>query len=485
MDISTNSHHPQQNPPNLKKRIAKATWSGTFTLIFGLLLAFIRISVDMSPSFMANQVAIIVGVVITISIVLDSRRGWKNLFRADILCLLALYFLTLIEFLYPQPKFDQRLTSEQTIQAIEVLMIGFSGLAIGRHITFFKPAPPEWLDFGNIPDKTLFRIFCISAFLAYFYILMSVDFNPVKVIESLLGSRFAVPWGRGKLGDWRVFLSELKLFTYVIPPLTGIIWNRRQSFRLWQIFLVMFVFVFTLFYGFSGGTRNVLAAYIATFMAAYFLTLQSPTLIKLLIPTAIMGYAMVFATRHMLGFREMGIINYLATAAYASEKVQDTLSVDYNLWSIGLLVDAFPNKHDFLGLELLFVFLTKPIPRVLWPDKPEGLSTSIEQVVGADGWTVSATYIGESYMMGGIFAVILVSICLGILANWWSRTAAFHTTGYGIVVNALGFFTAAISMRSLIVFTTSMLPIVGLIFIAKTFPGLLGVKRLRYQYQRK
>ncbi|NET72754.1 MAG: hypothetical protein F6K62_18030, partial [Sphaerospermopsis sp. SIO1G2] len=136
------------------------------------------------------------------------------------------------------------------------------------------------------------------------------------------------------------------------------------------------------------------------------------------------------------------------------------------------------------GLELLIVFLTKPIPRVLWPGKPEGLSISIEEVVGAKGWTVAATYIGESYMMGGIIAVILMSLSLGILANWWSRTAAFHTTGYGIVVNSLGFFTAAISMRSLIVFTTSMLPIMGLVFIAKAFPGLLGVKSSPKQYPR-
>ncbi|MEA5553513.1 hypothetical protein VB713_21470 [Anabaena cylindrica UHCC 0172] len=485
MNLLTNSHYPESRSPSKKIRIAKATWTGTFTLLFGLAIAFIQLSVDMAPSFMASQVAIVAGVAITVSILFDSRRGWNNLFRADLLCILALYFLTLVEFLYPQTKFDQRLTSEQTIKAIEVLLIGFGGLVIGRHIAFFKPAPPEWLDFSNIPDKTLFRIFLISAFLAYFYIFMSVDFNLVKVVEALLRPRFAVPWGRGKFGDWRVFLSELSLFAYVIPPLTGIIWNRRQSFRFSQISLVVFIFAFTLFYGFSGGTRNVLAAYIATFMAGYFLTLQRPTFFKIAIPTAIMGYLMVFATRHMLGFRQMGIINYLATGAYASEKVQDTLSVDYNLWSIGLLVDAFPNKHDFLGLELLFVFLTKPIPRILWPDKPEGLSTSIEQVVGADGWTVSATYIGETYMMGGIFAVILASLCLGILANWWSRTAAFHTSGYGIVVNALGFFTAAISMRSLIVFTTSMLPIVGLIFIAKTFPGLLGIKRLHHQYQRK
>ncbi|MTJ11426.1 hypothetical protein FJR11_02190 [Anabaena sp. UHCC 0187] len=481
MNISP--QHPQPNPPNFKNRIAKATEIGTFAMICGLIVAFTSININMNPAFMANQVAIIVAIAIAISIFCDSRKGWKNLFRADIVCILSLYFLTLIEFLYPQTTFDQMLNSEQTLQSLEVLLMGFAGLAIGRHINFFKRAPSGWLDFNNIPDKTLFRIFLLSTFLAYFYIFMSVDFNPFRVLEAFLGPRFAVPWGRESLGDWRVFLSEWKILTYVIPPLAGIIWNRRRSFSSWQIFIVIFIFAFTLFEGFSGGTRNVFASYLATFLGGYLLTLQRPNLFNVSIPIGIMGYAMVFATRHMLGFREMGIINYLATAAYSTQKVQETLSVDYNLYSMGLLIDAFPSKHDFIGLELLFVFLTKPIPRVLWPDKPVGLSVSIEEVVGANGWTVSATYLGECYMMGGILAVIIISLCLGMLANWWSRTAAFHTTGYGIVVNALGFFTAAVSMRSLIVFTTSMLPIVGLIFFAKQFPRFLGIKkRISYNY---
>lgn len=485
MNISSNPYYPPQKPPIAKKRVTKATFLGTVALISSLVIAYVNISLEQTPSFMANQVAIFVIVGIGISIWSDSRRGLGNLFRADLTCIVALYFLTLIEFLYPQTKFDQLLTSEQTAHALYALLVGFGGLGIGRHITLFKPAPPSLLDFGNIPDKALFRIFCISAFLAYLYVFMSVDFNPIKLMEAQLGPRFAVPWGRGRLGDWRVFFSELKLFSYAIPPLAGIIWNRRQSFRSWQIFLVGIIFAFTFFDGFAGGTRNIFGAYIATFLGGYLLTLERPNLFNVTAPIAVMGYAMLFATRHMLGFRQMGISRYLATAAYATQKVQGTLAVDYNLHSIGLLVDAFPIKHDFLGLELLYVFATKPIPRVLWPDKPEGLSISIEEVVGADGWTVASTYVGETYMMGGIFAVILASLCLGLLANWWSRTAAFHTSGYGIVVNALGFFTAAISMRSLIVFTTSMLPIVGLIFIAKTFPGWLGIKRLHHQYQRK
>ncbi len=481
MNIYTDPYEePEQ--PIFKRRIATATIPGTFALLCGLLLAFITININETPSLMARQVAIPVGIAIAVSVGFDFMRGLRNLFRADLLCLIALYFLTLVEFLYPQNQFDQLLTPEQTVQALYVVLVGFAGLAIGRHLNFLKPAAQGWLDFNHIPNQVLFRLFLTAALLGYFYIFLSVDFDPFKVFDALLGPRFGVPWGRGRLGDWRSLFIELKLFVYVIPPLTGIIWNRRQYFRTWQVFLVIVVFIFTLFEGFAGGTRSVFSTYISTFLGGYLLSLKRPNLFNVAIPTVVMGPAIVFATRHMLGFRNMGIRRYLETAAYATEKVQGTLSVDYNLNTIGALVDAFPKNHDFLGLEVLFVFATKPIPRVFWPDKPENLSVSIEEILDAKGWTVSSTYIGESYMIGGILAVILVSLALGMLASWWSRTAAFHTTGYGIVINALGFFTAGITMRSLSVLTTSLLPILGLIFIVKAFPSLLGIRRSEYEY---
>jgi hypothetical protein len=465
-----------------KKLRVKPTPTGTGIIIAGLLFAYLNISTDLDPSQMGTQVAIPTGLALALSIWFDSRKGLQNLFRVDIICLASLYFLTLVEFLFPQPYFDTVVTPEQTAGGLSILLLGMGCLALGRHINFLRPKPQLWSYLGNIPDKVLFRLFIISTLLAYVYILISVDFNIFQVFDAWLGPRFAVPWGRGRLGDWRALLSELKLFTYVIPPLAGIIWNRRQSFRSWQIVWVMVIFLITLFEGFASGTRNVLGSYFAAFLGGYFLTLKRPNLFNMGIPTVILGYAMMFATRHMLGFRNMGIRRYLETGAFLAPKVQDTFAVDYNLHPLSVIVDAFPHTYDFLGFELLYVFATKPIPRVLWPGKPEGLSLSIEDVVGAEGWTVATTYIGESYMTGGVIAVILISLCIGMLATWWTRTAAFYNTGYGLAINALGFFVGALLMRSIAFFTTSILPILALIFFAKTVPFLLGINRRRYQY---
>lgn len=465
-----------------KKIIAEPTPVGTGIIIVGLLFAYISINPSLHPSQMAHQVSITTALALALSIYCDSTKGLQNLFRVDIVCLLSLYFLTLIEFLFPQPYFDTVVTSSQTVPGLGITLLGIGCIAIGRHINFLKPNPKIWSYLSNIPDKVLFRLFIISILLGYGYVLMSVDFNVFKVFNAWLGPRFAVPWGRGRLGDWRALLSEFKLFVFVIPALTGIIWNRRESFRSWQVFFVMVIFAITLFEGFASGTRNVLGSYIAAFLGGYFLTVKRPNLLSIGIPTAVLGYLMMFATRHMLGFRNMGIQRYLETGAFLSQQVQEKFAVDYNLHPISVIVDLFPHRYHFLGFELLFIFATKPIPRVLWTGKPEGLSISIEEVIGANGWTVSTTYIGESYMMGGAITVILMSLSIGILASWWTRTAAFYNTGYGLVINALGFFVGALCMRSISVFTTSILPILGLMFFAKILSSAPENKPEGYQY---
>jgi hypothetical protein len=75
-------------------------------------------------------------------------------------------------------------------------------------------------------------------------------------------------------------------------------------------------------------------------------------------------------------------------------------------------MDAMPQKHPFLGFEVIYNAVIKPIPRAVFPGKPEGLSVSIEEIVGAEGWTVAVTYVGESYMAAGWFGVF------GIYSFW-------------------------------------------------------------------
>lgn len=445
------------------------TPSGTGTLIFlgGLFLAYVLMPRAADPSTMARTVSIIVTIALAVSIFLDSRRGLRNLFRADLLCLIGLHFLTLTEFLFPQPGFDAMLSSEQTVKGLSAILLGMGGLTIGRQLVAPKPMQSSWLKFGDISDKLLFRVFIVAAFLGYYYMLTSVNFDVIRMVDEMLKPRFSQSWTRARIGGWLSFVTELSLLITLIPPLAGIIWNRRKSFPFYQLLIVLIIFIFTLFQSFAGGTRNALIGNVATFLTAYLLTLPKNTVLNTLVPTVATSLVTVYASYYMLEFRTIGLQNYLADQVYASGRGRESLAVDLNLANVGLIVDAFPKNHDFLGWEILIWAIIRPFPRALWAGKPEGLSVSIEEVVGANGWTVSGTFVGESYMMGGYFAVIGMAIALGALAAWWNRLALQKHSGYAMLVYAIGFLAAAVTMRSMFWLTTLILPILAIVLVKK------------------
>jgi oligosaccharide repeat unit polymerase len=244
-------------------------------------------------------------------------------------------------------------------------------------------------------------------------------------------------------------------------------WNRRRSYASWQMLIAIAIFLLTLFHGFSGGTRNIFVAYIATFLMGYLLTLPKLNFRNVAIPIVLSVLIIGYGSYHMLEFRTMGLRQYIETQAYNDESRRDTLAVDYNLSSMGPLVEAMPANHPFLGMEIITWSIVRPIPRVFYPSKPEGLSVSIEEIVGAAGWTVAVTYLGEAYMMAGWFGVIGTSVFLGALAAWWNQMAMRQQSDYALVVYALGFFAAGITMRSLFWLTTAMLPVLALIAFRK------------------
>jgi hypothetical protein len=440
-----------------------ASMPGTICLLGGLFLAYTSYPEGVSPAGMAQIAAVYVAVAFLGSIYFDSRRGLYNLLRTDLLCIIGIYALTLLEFLFPQKGFAEMTTPLQTKLALNVVLIGIGALVIGRHLVAPTPVKSKWLRLEDLSNTAIYRIFLVAGFFAYFYMFLAVQFDPLAVIQAMLGPRFSEPWGRGALGDWKALLNELGMMGYIIPPLTGMIWNRRSSFSKGQLITVAAIFAFTIFHGFSSGTRNIFIAYLSTFLMGYLITLKKHTLMNTILPILLATVIGGVGSYHMLGFRTMGLQSYLTNRYYAIEKPNDTLAVDYNLASIGKIADALPRNHEFLGLEVLYWSLVKPVPRAMWPEKPVGLSVSIEKIMGAEGYTVAATYLGESYMMGGMFGVIGMSMFFGAVAAWWNRMAMQQQSDYALVVYALGFFAAGLTMRSMFWFTTAILPVVAMI----------------------
>ena len=455
-----------QSSPNLYAPPAPSV-VGTTCLLLSIAFAYNQYPTQETATLMATVAARTVGIGFAVSVLFDCQQGLRNLLRTDLLCVVGIYGLTLAEFLFPQEGFEAMTTPAETALSLNIVLIGLASMVVGRHLVAPKPMSSSWLQLDDISNKALFKVFMVSAFLGFFYMLLAVQFNPVALIEGMIGPRFTEPWSRGSLGGWKTLLNELGLFSYIIPPLTGVIWNRRKNFSTIQVSIVLSIFLLVLFHSFASGTRNVFIAHLATFSMAYLLTLARNTLWNTVVPLLLIGAIAVYGSYHMLELRSIGLRNYVTKQVYASGESRKTLAVDYNLASMGWVADAMPKNYDFLGAELLVWSLVKPVPRAIWPSKPVGLSVSVEEIAGAEGWTVAVTYLGESYMMAGMFGVICVSMFFGALAAWWNRMALGQQSDYALVVYALGFFAAGITMRSMFWLTTAILPVVALIVFRK------------------
>jgi hypothetical protein len=200
---------------------------------------------------------------------------------------------------------------------------------------------------------------------------------------------------------------------------------------------------------------------------------------RVVVVSCVSAGALFLAAYFMLQFRQVGLGSYVGTGGNAEGWRRETLFIDNNLPVISLLTDAIPQRYDYLGLELASFAVLHPIPRVLWPSKPEGLSVSAEAALGLRGLTLSSTFVGEAYMMGGYPAILMVGLLFGWLAGWWNRFGLDLRSNANVVLYASGFFAAVISMRSILWTTTAMLPTFVIWFYMKRQRPKMGPREVQ------
>lgn len=430
---------------------------GTILLLAALFLTWMSLEGE-TASALARHAAWGCAIGLVLSLACDTERGWLNLVRADVMALAALFFLTLFEFFYPQPTFDELVGVEEARAGIGCTFLGIGSVAVGRHFASLPNAPYWDVFLRPVRRGFLIGIFTFAMALGYLHMFLAVGWNPLEVFQYWLEPRFSQPWGRGRLGDWRALIYELSMLIYLIPPLAGVILARCREFRWSALLWVAFGLAVTLFYGFSTGTRNIFACYLVTFLIGFLFARPKTPLRTVLILCALSAGLLLVSTRIMLEFRGVGLRNYLNRETEETLSEEESLFVDYNLFVISRLTQLFPGRFEHLGWEVPYLALIRPIPRALWPGKPEGLSITMEEALDVEGLTLASSFVGEAYIAFGYLGIIGFGLMFGWFAGWWSHLASPRNSAFGILIYASGFFAIVISMRSLFVFTTAILP---------------------------
>ncbi len=452
--------------------------TGTILLLAALFLTWMSLEGE-TASALARHAAWGCAVGLALSLACDAGRGWLNLVRADVMALAALFFLTLFEFFYPQPNFDELVPPEYARAGIGCTLLGIGSVAVGRHFASL-PNSPYWDVFTRpVRPGFLVGIFTFAMVVGYLHMFLAAGWNPLVVFDYWLAPRFAQPWGRGRLGDWRALVYELSLLIYLIPPLAGVVFARWREYRALALAWVGFGLLATLFYGFSSGTRNIFASYLVTFLIGFLFARGKTPLRTVVILCGICAGLLFFSTRVMLDFRGVGLKNYWNQQTEETLTEEQSLFVDYNLFVISQLTQLFPARYAHLGWEVPYLALVRPIPRALWPGKPEGMSITMEEALDVEGLTLASSFVGEAYIAFGNVGIVAFGLLFGWFAGWWSHLASPRNSPFGILMYASGFFAIVISMRSLFVFTTAILPTAAAII-----GGSLLIDKLRERRQR-
>lgn len=438
-----------------------ATGTATIVLLLGMITTYSLAISENGVNAIFSTAAVGLLASLAFSFLIDSKGKLVRLIRVDLFMLIALYGLTFFEFLFEQPSSVSSITVASAQAALLATFAGFAGIALGRHLVPIRHDLPHPSTLGFSP-KIIFQLLLFCTALGYFYMLLSVGFNPVEMVEQMLRPRFSQPWSRGRLGGPSALLSELSMLKAAIPALCALTLAQRRRFSRGKVAFALFIGVFVLFDGYSSGTRNVFLLYFVTFLAAYFLfapRMNSAKMLVIGVTCAIVAFGAMTSMLATRGNLQAGVVVV---------QTGEPVFVDMNLLNIAGLTDVFPARQDYLGLEIPYNMLIRPIPRALWPGKPEGLSVGIEEALGVgDYMTLSATFVGEFWMAGGLWAVGLGSLLLGAIAAFWNRYGARADSQLKLMTYLVGLAPAGLCMRSFLSVAPFLLPVLALLVFEK------------------
>lgn len=436
----------------------------TCVLLLGLFIAAMAAEAADGVTTLFAECAIIVGVTLGIAVLIEGSGGLRNVIRTDLFMLGVLYLLTFFEFLFPQDSLATKLSLEAGRTAVYATLLGFGGIVIGRHAFPIRRGKGRSLDRIDVKPPQIFGFFLVCFFLGYLHVFLAVNFDIPEAIRQMAQPRFTQAWSRGKYGSLSTLLNEVGLLIFLLPPLAGAIFAQARKYTSAQIFAAFVILMFVLYQGFAGGTRNVFMTHLITFGAAYMLLLPRLTIMRVAPVGIVIGTLGWVALYYLPAWRKLGLMKFEAAVARTDE-----VFVDMNLVNIAKLTEVFPASVPFLGLEVPYIALIRPIPRAFWPGKPEGLSFGIEEAIGTDQrMTLSATFVGELWMAGGFVAVGIAGLAFGAAAARWNRIGAYASSKLRLVLFASGLFAAGICMRSFLSIAPAILPTLALWFYMKS-----------------
>lgn len=374
-----------------------------------------------------------------------AASGIERLFRAEHILSVALIVVLFAEVL--QPGYSSHL-SDETIAKVFLAAGAFAtAVAVGSSLR-----PPR-LSAGIITlatrqysPATLFRVLLCCWALAMLNFAGASGFSPQVMWAGLLGGRWDAPWNRGQLGGWDAFRDFLTNFGHLVPVFTVLLAIKMGSWLRYQVITgVLCSGIVLAFVAQGGGRRNIVVILGAALITWAIFKRNDLRPEHYVVIVLVVLVTMAFL-EVMLQNRNVGL-----NSLRSEEKDNPItgLHVDDNFHSLGEMLRVMPSEANYVGFQYVFYLLVRPVPRVLWENKPVTPGFDLAQHLGTPYLSLSITNIGEQYMSFGWPGIVLGGVFLGWLARLWSQLIE---TDYGLAGTAfysLGAMALFLGIRSL------------------------------------
>ncbi len=436
---------------------------GVVTIPVATLIAVALLPNDASEpgSLLWSAWALTIG--LTLGIINDLlTRGITSVLRAQHLVIFAVISVAYGEVL--QPWYSSTLSVD--VIAKNFIAIGLFGTTVaigcsGR--TRQLPRLLTELATREYSDEVIFRIMLACFGLAMFNFLYASDFSVSVVLEGLRSSRFAAPWARGKLGGWDAFRDFLNNFGYVVPTFTVLLALRR-GWRHHSVLIGIICSLVLLTFILQSGSRRLVVVVIGSALVTWFVARRRD--IK---PTAyIITFALLFvifvANDFLLAQRKIGF----EEITYDVSQFRGVV-VDDNFWAMGETIRAIPDEVDYAGFATPWYMIVRPIPRVLWPNKPVDPGFDLAEHLRQNGVSFSITAMGEAYMSFGWVGIAAGGLILGWLSKNWSQFLDFNVGIVATALYGLGVMALFMGIRSYIELIIMTYPIGAWLALDRVF----------------
>jgi oligosaccharide repeat unit polymerase len=457
-----------------RSRNPASVW-GIVCTVLGAALAVVLVPEEYGEAgaLLPSAVAMTLGLVLPI--VLIAIRNPSQLFWADNLLAVALCYWLMLDLLQStkEPQGVARDSVRLAFIAIGVFSVGVWLAASLR--PWRLPYVVQNAVRTTVPTNLSFLGTATCFGLAMLNYLIACDFDVALMFQSLGQPRWSEAWAVANLGGWTAFREHLVYFGYIVPTLT-VFMARKVGWLDYRVALGIVMSFLVLAFASQSGTRGEIGVIAGSALLCWIL-LKSRINTAVLARVCAILVVLVIWMQLVLMYRNSGLLAALDDSTGLERLQSSSIAVDDNFFRLCQVFDIIPGKIDHSwGQQLLYV-LVRPIPRVLWPDKPVGPGFSFEQAIGVTSATLSVSAVGEFYFDFSFVGIFLGGMFYGWLAAMWRQLLVRGRVSMGLPLYCFGTMALFIGIRSQQAFLLRTYPIMGCILVQWLVVQAVGSRR--------